>query len=514
MSTWSAGYVTEVEYTQGYYRELSPVLLRHLAVQRGVAVPAPRTMRYLELGFGQGLSFAIHAAACPGEFWGTDINPAHAAMARQLLDAAGVEAQVRDVPFAELAAEDLPLFDVITLHGIWSWVSEENRATIVDLIRRKLAFGGLVYISYNVLPGWGPIIPLRHLLKSHTELAGAGAAGIAVKINAALAFTQRLIDVDAAFFTDNPMLAKRIEGMRSQDRAYLAHEYFNRDWLPMSFSDAMERLDPAKLDFVSSAALLDHLDVAHLTPGMAAMLAEIGDPTFRETVRDYMINRQFRKDVLVKGKRLLTTGQLQEVLLAERIVLLAPVADVPRRLTVGRREVDLQEAVYTPLLQIFAEGGYRPVSLGGILAHPVWAAKPLATLLQAVAVLIGAGFASPAQAEATAALTRPRCVALNAHLMELARLTNGLTHLASPVIGGGVAVTRFQQMFLTSRASGELRPEGWAAAAYTVLSGQNQRVIKDGTVLETPEENLAELTRQAQAFAAGMLPVLVGLAVA
>ena len=52
MSTWSAGYVTEVEYTQGYYRELSPVLLRHLAVQRGVLLPTPRTMRYLELGFG------------------------------------------------------------------------------------------------------------------------------------------------------------------------------------------------------------------------------------------------------------------------------------------------------------------------------------------------------------------------------------------------------------------------------------------------------------------------------
>jgi SAM-dependent methyltransferase len=64
-----------------------------------------------------------------------------------------------DESFAEFASRDLPEFDYIGLHGIWSWISDENRAVIVDFIRRKLKVGGVLYISYNTLPGWAPLPP-------------------------------------------------------------------------------------------------------------------------------------------------------------------------------------------------------------------------------------------------------------------------------------------------------------------------------------------------------------------
>jgi hypothetical protein len=48
---------------------------------RKVSASHPRAPRYLELGFGQGLTLNIHAAACPGEFWATDFNPVHASNA-------------------------------------------------------------------------------------------------------------------------------------------------------------------------------------------------------------------------------------------------------------------------------------------------------------------------------------------------------------------------------------------------------------------------------------------------
>ena len=84
-------------------------------------------------------SVNIHAAACPGEFWGTDFNPSQAAHARALAEASGSGAILLDDSFAELAARpDLPEFDMIALHGIWTWVSEENRRVIIDIIRRKV----------------------------------------------------------------------------------------------------------------------------------------------------------------------------------------------------------------------------------------------------------------------------------------------------------------------------------------------------------------------------------------
>ncbi|MEY3713977.1 MAG: hypothetical protein RL321_1597, partial [Pseudomonadota bacterium] len=39
-----------------------------------------------ELGFGQGLSLAIHATASDTEWWGVDVLPQHVEFARSLID--------------------------------------------------------------------------------------------------------------------------------------------------------------------------------------------------------------------------------------------------------------------------------------------------------------------------------------------------------------------------------------------------------------------------------------------
>ncbi len=162
---WTSGYVRDVDYTHGYYRELCPEMLQLAALHAGFAPPAAENPRYLELGFGQGISVNIHAAAHTGEYWGTDFNPSHAAHARALAEASMSGAVLLDESFAELAARtDLPEFDIIALHGIWSWISDENRQVIVDIVRRKLRVGGMLYLSYNCLPGLAPAMPLRHLM--------------------------------------------------------------------------------------------------------------------------------------------------------------------------------------------------------------------------------------------------------------------------------------------------------------------------------------------------------------
>jgi SAM-dependent methyltransferase len=121
------------------------------------------------------VSVNIHAAAVDGEFWGTDFNPSQVMLARALAEASSSGAKLFEDSFAELAARpDLPEFDIIGLHGIWTWISDENSRVIVDLIRHKLRAGGIVYISYNCLPGWAPAVPLRRLMKLHADFAAGG----------------------------------------------------------------------------------------------------------------------------------------------------------------------------------------------------------------------------------------------------------------------------------------------------------------------------------------------------
>jgi hypothetical protein len=57
------------------------------------------------------------------------------------------------------------------------------------------------------------------------------------------------------------------------------------------------------------------------------------------------------------------------------------------------------------------------------------------------------------------------------------------------------------------------QPVEWANYVWQILVEQNQKLLKEGKMLETTEENLEELTQQANTFALEQLPVLKGLGI-
>ena len=61
MTSWTAGYVADIGYTYGYYTELNPVRVSLAFLNAGLVPPQVGTA--CELGFGQGMSANIHAAA-------------------------------------------------------------------------------------------------------------------------------------------------------------------------------------------------------------------------------------------------------------------------------------------------------------------------------------------------------------------------------------------------------------------------------------------------------------------
>ena len=61
--SWTSGYVADVNYTYGYYRELNPALLRLACLNAGIVPPPAGPLNYLELGYGQ--EFACVEAVDP-----------------------------------------------------------------------------------------------------------------------------------------------------------------------------------------------------------------------------------------------------------------------------------------------------------------------------------------------------------------------------------------------------------------------------------------------------------------
>ena len=506
---WQDGYVTEIGYTYGYYPELNPARLGLAATLAGIGHTVPEAPSYLELGFGQGVSINIHAAARPGTFWGTDFNAAQAGFAQSLARAAGSGAQLFDMSFAEMAArDDLPEFDVIALHGIWTWISDENRAHIVDIARRRLRPGGLFYVSYNVTPGWSPNMPLRHLMTEHARLASAG--GMQRRIDAALEFAKSLADADAAYFRANPGAKARLEQISGQNRNYLAHEYMNASWDVMPFSKTAGMLAEAKLDFAASAHLLDHVDPINLSEAAQKVLAGIESAELRQTARDYFVNQQFRRDVFVKGARRLSALEQARTLRRQPFVLVTTPEAVTLKTNGALGEVTLNEDVYAPIVAALAENGHAPRTIDDLAQVPACAQLTHAQFVQALTVLCGKGDVAPAQ-EAQAAKAQTKAAqALNAALCAQAETSSDVTTLAAPTTGAGIPVGRFEQLFLRGLATRQKDVPGWV---WNVLNIQNQRLVREGQTIESQEDNLAELTRQYEAFCKARLPILQRLGV-
>ncbi len=508
MTDWTSGYVADIDYTYGYYPELNPLRLRLAFLHSGLRLPEEGAA--CELGFGQGVSVNMHAAASMREWVGTDFNPAQAGFAREISEVSGANIRLFDEAFEDFCCRsDLPNFDFIGLHGIWSWISDANRAVIVDFVKRKLKVGGVLYISYNTLPGWAATVPLRHLLTEHAEVMAAPGRGIVSRIDAALDFTEKLLNTNAAFGRDNPGAVERIKGMKEQNRSYLAHEYFNRDWLPMHFADMANWLAPAKVEYACSANFLDHVPEINLSVEQKSFLAEIPDPHFRETVRDFMVNQQFRKDYWVKGARKLTTLERSEALRQQKIILLTPRTKVSLKVNGSLGEATLNELVYDPILDHLAH--HKVSSLAQIEQAVKGKGVTFGQILQAVMILTGAGHVAPVQDEVAIGKARKHTDRLNTYLMDKARSSNDIAFMASPLIGAGFEIGRFEQLFLLALSQGRKQPDDWANFVWTILHGQNQKILKEGKTLQSPEENLAELKELVSVFAEKKLPIVKAL---
>lgn len=493
---WNEGYTSEINYTSGYYSELAPNRLKLALLSRGIDHCVPDRPNYLELGFGQGLSLAINAATNSGTFVGTDFNPAQVANARELASAMGKTITLLEDSFEEFAARPTAdQYDIIALHGIWTWVSAGARLAIVDIARRMLRPGGIFYISYNVTPGWSPAWPLRTLLSEYSNREANGT--LVHRIEQSLAFIDKMVDANAAYFAQNPQLKGRLAQIKKHGPNYIAHEYLNADWDPMPFSSLADRLAEAKLSFAASANILENISAISTPAAAHPVLNEIKDPTLRETVRDYFVSQQFRRDIFVKGPRPIAPYDLGKRIDKEQFILLGNPDTCPEKINTVIGEVELRADIYKPLSEALSRlpGATGTVaelkaqkSLGKLTDAQVW---------EALLVLTGAGHVSPLSSSATPDEDEVAARGLNALLLERAEGGAGVDYLAAPKLGAATHVSRVEQLFIRAL---QLEVKDPVEHVWRILSAQNQRLVVEGATLEGEKENKAELKRMLDEF--------------
>ncbi len=301
-SRWNDGYPVDSEYTVDFISDLAPQRLNYACWLHGVdPVALDQPFTYFELGCGHGYTSTVLAAAHPvGRFYANDFMPSHIANAQRLVDMAGLDnLQLLENSFEELALGqvDLPKFDFVTMHGVYAWVSPERQAQIVKFLDRYLKPGGVVFVSYNLLPGWSAAVEMQRLMHASTRLRPA--ADSVTKLLFAKDLVNQMVEVGAEFFSAHSNLQFFIDKLNSDTApAYLIHEFLHEKTYPKYHAEVVEEFAHAKLDWLACVS-----PGPSLAPEQQAVLDAIPDLLLRRTVEDFMRNTKFRKDIFVRGRR-------------------------------------------------------------------------------------------------------------------------------------------------------------------------------------------------------------------
>jgi SAM-dependent methyltransferase len=509
MAVWSEGYFTDVQYTAHPYPHMAPGYLRIAALLGGVRPPElGEGPAYLELGCGQGFNLNLLAAGNPQiSFTGVDFHPGQIANAQRLAKAAGLRnVTFEDFSFAqmlEMPAEKLPRVDVVALHGVLSWVSLENRARIIRIIDRVLKPGGLVYVSYNCLPGWNQRLVLRRLLLEQFERqAGSPEA----RLEAAIKTATRMADAESGFFRPATGAKQTLAHLATQTPAYLFHEYMNADYHAFFHADVVREMEGARLSFAASAIAAEDVPSLAAPEALQPLVAEAQDETWRQTVFDFANNKPFRRDVFVRGRNALSPDQQLALLSETPLTLLVRPEEAKLTFQVPLGTLTGDPTLYGPIVEALADA---PKTYGELLELKALTSsgKTELQLRHAIMVMLAAGYIHPAQDVA-----RDSARAFNRTVLE--GLEDGeRPPLVSAVAGAPIGCNLAESLGLRA-AFRKQSVKSAAAEGAAILAKARAAFMIEGKVVSDPAEVTAEFVRRIDTFRAEKLPLWERIGVA
>jgi len=422
------GYVDDVPYTFHFTRELAPAWLDFVVTLHGFEAPCrARGFTWCELGCGQGLTAAILAGTHPtGEFHGIDAYAPHVDQARRLCASAGVHnLALHATDFASACEQDLPPFDYIVAHGVYTWIDAQGKGDVCRFIDRHLKPGGVVLLSYNSMPGWANDGPFQFLVR---EVAATTAGSSTQQFVAAVKQIEALTAAGAPALASSYMATGGLEKLRQDlPNNYFAHEFLPSAWQPLYVTQV--RADMARLGLVpaGSATVRENFDSFVLTSAAREALVDIVDVDVRELARDFFLDQRFRRDVFVRGARRISDEERDRGLMEFVFDLQHPVGMVEYSMKTQSGTFDFDSPTARGVVDALRTGPKRLADIPSDTASDVDA-------LSSVLALYAANQIRPVEA------TIADVAKLNQALLEHVDGTESLRFVALPS-GTGVAVS-------------------------------------------------------------------------
>jgi SAM-dependent methyltransferase len=481
------GYITEVAYPDLCHPFMAPVWLNYVAARNGyVPRPLDPGFTYLDLGCGLALTATTLAASYPqGRFFGVDINAAHIGPAKARAQECGVgNLELIEGDFAALPDDRIPPLDFAVLHGFYSWVGPAVRDQAVEFLARKVKPGGLVLASYNALPGWASIEPLRRLMRAFTASVQGS---VLEKAMAARRWLAELKVEDIAFLENHPSARREIQAMQAQDIRYFVHEYFHRDWGLFYVDQVARDFARAGLAFAGSLPTGFNDPMIALPEALRGVAAS-GSRIAAEQLKDFANDERLRIDVFVRSDEAPLSGSLRaDAYAGLAFGTIQPAPDPEIDIEVGRRKLRIDHRAEPGPRALFEGLAERPMTDEALRRVP-GAPSQRAEFLAALDSLLDGGQFRPFATTAPALGPAPeRVVASNAFNRRLLDAGSSWREavLASPVVGDGVPLDGFAVIAL--RAYVEAGRRGAAERAARLFEATGESLRRDGAAVPASE---------------------------
>ena len=503
-----SAYVLDAPYTWSFYEYQSPLLMSYAARLNGFAVASLDSgFTYCDLGCGNGVSVNLLASAFPkGEFFGVDFNPEHIENAQAYVDRSGLSnAHFIDASFEQYANSNPPRFDFIAMHGIYSWVSEDVRRQIRNLVDKTLKPGGLVYLCYNTLPGWSELIPLWKMIQAYTD--GLETDSVS-KARIGLEHLAHLRDNGASYFRQTAGASRYLDRLLARDVHYVAHEFCNAVFEPQYFVDVANEMKDMGLDYAGTAKLhrnrVENIIAPKFLPHVNATQDRIG----QESRKSFIRNEFFRRDIYIRdGKRLSAADARDQF---TDMPVGSTVADhlLSRKLRLGYRKIDLGKSCF-PALQPLAAAGRHTV--GELWEHPDLATFDRDALLDGVHDLIAGYQFQPLSQRAETADLEPEqklkiASPMNRLFLQDRLVPEGKTYMESSVLGSAIRLNLVYGLFLRA-LEGRTVDEAFSVVSNEIAAFSSDEKRRLGVIRF--EEDPDWLTEKYRRFRKRLLPVLL-----
>jgi ubiquinone/menaquinone biosynthesis C-methylase UbiE len=273
-----------------------PNRLRALAMLCGIASAKASECRLLELGCGEGVQLLALGLEFPkANFVGVDLDERAVSIGRERaaeLGIGNVRLEARDL--RELAASG-ERFDYVVGHGLYSWVADDVRTSLLELCANVLKPHGLGFLSFNALPGGYH----RQMARELVRLAADGVSDATERVAQARAlandFSRGLSEKNPP---ENALRHELLHMLRASD-SLIALEYLGEESLAFTLVEFAERLSRHRLRYLADAATFD------LNPAPPRWLSErLGsgaDTIQQQQFLDYLTLRRFRQAVFCRA---------------------------------------------------------------------------------------------------------------------------------------------------------------------------------------------------------------------